>query len=287
MEKETILAKLRTTIRFSEAALPWLGRAHEADLWFAAREGVAFFQEFRGTWERGLVEGCDPIIQRYFVEHGLARDHLPRLRVFESYPGSWIIEAAVVMVASVGTTYTILKGLSELPKLADGLTELKSRLQKEFASFANRRGRESLEAASQQTQLDPPPHAPFAVDFVIDARPLASLTPQRLKSHKIHLSVGVSRDAVTLENLGDEPLRNVQLGLFAGSAPRHQWSFADSYMGSVDLLSPHQTISKDFDDFRRSSGESLTVTDHGAVHLDCWIQDVSGIYLFNFLLEQP
>jgi len=286
MEKETILAKLHVTMAFSESATTWFDKAKELDLWFAKEQGAAFFSEFRSTWDRTLIESCEPLVHAYFRDLGCPQEMLPRVRVFESYAGSWIMEAAITMFATVGTTYTILKGLSELTDMADGLTKLKNRLKKEFTDLTTRKVRDHLLQSSKAKSLPPLPQHPIVSDFVIDARPLLSLTPSKMMSHKIHLSVGISRDAFTLENLGDDILRDVRIGLFKSHSQRNQWSYADSYMGSVSLLSGHQTVTKGLQDFRSNAGDSLRLNEPNSLHIDCWVQDEHGIYLFMFFLAE-
>jgi hypothetical protein len=107
-----------------------------------------------------------------------------------------------------------------------------------------------------------------------------------MKSHKIHLNAAVSRDAFILENLREDTLRNINIGLFKGHTQRHQWNFADSYMGNIDILSPHQTITRSITDFRNTAGHPLDLYNDLALHVDCWVQDSFGIYLFMFFLEK-
>ena len=285
MEKETILAKLHISMKYSRTTLNWLKKAKEKKLWLAKENGAVFFSEFRGQWERNLVNSCEPIVQSFFKQLDCPPDRLPRVVVYESYPGSWVMEAAIVMFASVGTAYTILKGLSELPKIADGLTELKDRLKEKFTGIANEDIRGHFTSSAQELGLPEPPQNPAVTDFVIDARPILSITPSEMKSHKVHLSVGVSRDAFTLENLGDDTLRDIRIGLFKSDSERNQWSYADSYMGNISLLSSQQTVTKDLGDFRNASSQPFLLDDPHPLHVDCWVQDVHGIYLFMFYLE--
>jgi hypothetical protein len=286
MEKETILARLHITMAFSESTTAWLDKANKLDLWFAKEQGKAFFSEFRGTWNRTLVESCEPLIHAYFRELDCPQEMLPRVKVLESYAGSWIMEAAITMAATVGTAYTILKGLSELPDMADGLNKLKNRLKEEFAILTTRKVQDHLLQLSKDKSLPQLPQHPIVTDFTIDARPLLSLTPSKMMSHKMHLSVGVSRDSFTIENLGDDTLHDVRIGLFKGHSQRNQWSYADSYMGSISILSGHQTIMKGLQDFKNNAGAPLRLDESGSFHIDCWIQDEHGIYLFMFFLAE-
>jgi len=233
-----------------------------------------------------LISSSEAIINDYFLELGLPKEKLPRVKVYESYSGSWIMEAALVMFASIGIAYTILKGISELPKIADGLTELKDRLKKEFSRKASEKVYDHLKSTVNQYKIPPPPSKQIVyTDFVLDARPLLSLTPSIMKSHKVHLNVAISKDTFSLENLGHDIMRDIRIGIFKSYSQRNQWSYADSYIGTIDILSSQQTITKDIADFRNSKGDSLDLSDSSPLHVDCWVQYTHGIYLFMFYLD--
>ena len=107
-----------------------------------------------------------------------------------------------------------------------------------------------------------------------------------MKSHKIHLNAAISRDSFSLENLGDDIMRDIQIGIFKTTTPKSEWKFYESYMGKIDILSLHQTITKDIGDFKNSKGEQLNLSENIPLHTDCWIQDSHGIYLFMFYLDE-
>ena len=285
MQKETVLAKVRVTMGFSEDTLGWLERAQNEDIWFAKQGGSPFFSEFRGVWNEILINSTEPIIKGYFLEIGLPEKHLPRVKISESYSGSWIIEASIIMFSTIGSKWAILKGLSELPKIVDGLNELKTRLKKEFSKNASEKVNELLLSSSQKHKLLKPPSKLLNVDFTIDARPLAALSPSAMKSHKVHLNVAISRDAFTLENLGQDIISDIRIGIFTASQQRNQWNLGESFMGTIDFLSSHQTMTKELDNFRDSSGNPLIMSGTSPLHVDCWVQDSHGIYLFMFYLE--
>jgi hypothetical protein len=258
----------------------------KTDIWFAREGGTPFFSEFKKTYERTLISSSDPIIHSYFHELGVPNEKLPCVKVDESYSGSLIILAALVMYASMGTAYKILKGTSELPEIVKGLKELKDMLKNAFYRKASEKVNENLKLeARKYKHPQPPPQEPISVEFTIDARPLSSLTPSIMISHKIHLNVAISREAFTLENLGQNIVRDITIGIFKGHSQRDQWSIADSYKGTIDILSSQQTITKDIADFENSQRVSLDLSDNSPLHVDCWIQDSHGIYLFMFYLE--
>jgi hypothetical protein len=64
-----------------------------------------------------------------------------------------------------------------LPKIADGLTELKDKLKKEFSRKADREAKNYFDSKTEELSLPKPPDKLFDCDFTIDARPLISLTP--------------------------------------------------------------------------------------------------------------
>src|SRR5262249_40384393 len=105
MEKTTVLARLRLTVRFNEAAREWCAVHPRA--WYARDEGTVFLSEYGGTWEGAFMEIVQPEVQRYFANLGLPRDKLPFVRVGEKYRGSWVLDAVVAIAATIGTTYTI------------------------------------------------------------------------------------------------------------------------------------------------------------------------------------
>lgn len=288
MEKITVLARLRFTIEFSREMLDWLGNFPDA--WFARESGNPFLSEFGGTWRETFDAVVAPEIREYFSGLGVPHEYLPFIQYGETYRGSWIMDAAIVMLGTVGTAYAVLKGVSELPEIADGLTELKGRILKKLKPQVNRKVSERIydvaKSTDKQRVVPQPPVYPVNSDFVIDARPLRSLTPAAFKSHRIHLSVAVSRDSFTLENLGDEPLCDVQIGLFRSRTERHQWVYQESYMGNFPLVSPRQTIAKNLREFIDRTGSRFDLSDGEEVYVDCWVQNSHGIYLFRFFLEQ-
>jgi hypothetical protein len=264
----------------------------------AKKDRSTFLSEFGGAWERLFLDAANHDVQAYFAELGVPRERLPFVQIGERYRGSWVADASIVMAGTVSTTYAVLKGISELPKIAEGLSTLKAAIQKRLQPLLDRAVRDQMIqtlnlSSPRPLQIQPPqpgiqqtslPPSVIQTDFTLDARPLASLSPV-VKAHKVHLSVGVSRDGLNLENLGDEPLRNVRLGLFRTKTERNQWSYQDSYMVSFSLLSARQTISKKLGEFRDARGNLLDMSDGEAAYVDCWVQDDHGIYLFRFFLE--
>jgi hypothetical protein len=292
MEKETVIVSLRASIDFGNEAKSWMsnsleiyyGRENENGLWFAREGGKFFLSEFQGSWRQALTEETDDAIQKYFLELGFDERFLPKTKITETYYGSWVMEAAVTIASSIGGTYALIKGVSEIPDMVEGLTKLKDLIAKKFTRRVDKKAADLLaEQAKRYNLPTPPPSVLQTKDFVLDARPLASLRSSEMKAHSIHLQAAISQDTFSLENLGDETIKDIQIGLFVGKNKRNQWSLADAYISNVNILSPKQTISKEVRDFVHTT-DQLKITDL-PVHVDCWVQDAFGIYLFNFYLD--
>jgi len=292
MEKKTVIANISAVLSLSEELQEFLGSFTDNErAWFAQSGGDAFLKEFGSTWNESFVQIAQSVLDIYFRDLGLPEDQLPTVELTDSRRGSWMMEAALTMFGTVGTTYTLLKAVADLPKIADGLEETKKRLQSELASrfrskipevivpvLANASPTATLPRAAQSN--------PASVHCSIDARPLRGLTPDVSLSHSIHLAVSISRSAVSIENLGEEPIENLQIGLFKSSSQRHSWSYGEAYSKSIPRLSAKQSTSLSIDQFISEQDQSpLNLQDRGALYVDCWVQDISGIYLFNFLLE--
>lgn len=292
MQKETVIATIRAEITLSPKLQVFLSQFRDQEnAWFARDDGDLLLAEFGHEWNSNFLEVAQSVYDSYFRELGFPDDRIPTVKLTDSRRGSWLMEAALIMFGTIGTTYTILKGLSELPQLADGLENTKKRLQQELSARFKKKVPERIEPmlqnATPSVQL-PPQVAVGAVlvNCTIDARPLRGLTPDVAKSHAIHLSVAVSRSALSVENLGDSAIENLRIGLFKSPSQRHSWNFGDAFSRTLPRLSGKQSISLSSDQFLGQLGNSkLDLTDPAPLYVDCWLQDNSGIHLFNFFLD--
>jgi len=297
MEKKTVIALFRAELTTSDAFRSYLELFPDA--WFSRDGGDNFLAEFGHQWNSVFVDHLRDVFRHHFREMGVPEDLLPTVELTDSRRGSWIMEAALTMFGGVGTVYTVLKGISELSEIADGIEKTKNRLRKELQQSFRKRVVERIEPTignlgNQQDQplrfpsptKMAPPSESVDVTFSIDARPLRALTPDKVKSHSIHLAVGVSRSFLSVENLSDDSLENLRIGLFKSKTERHNWNFADAHSKSVPTLGGRQSIAFSIQEFRDQSGnDGFSLDDDCALYVDCWLQDNSGIYLFNFYLE--
>jgi hypothetical protein len=296
MKKTTVIASIRAEIALTDEMQRFLMQfSDQESAWFAHKGGDVLLGEFGHEWNTIFVEVTQTVVDSYFRDLGLSETDWPTVGLTDARRGSWIMEAALTMFGTVGTTYTILKGLAELPKLADGLEETKKRLQNELSERFKKKVPERIERVLLSNRIDSGapvqlPQSvrenPVTVTCSIDARPLRSLTPDVAKSHTIHLSVAVSRSAVSVENLGDAAIENLRIGLFKSPSQKHNWFFGDAFSKSVPRLSGKQSTALSIAQFTSNAdGSVLDLSEATPLYVDCWLQDNAGIYLFNFHLE--
>jgi len=287
MEKTTVLFRLHFTLALNRDAIAWLNNFEGA--WFAQNEGNSFLRELGGTWTRVFDSVLNDELRRYFRRFEIPDESMPFVQHGETYTGSWVMDASVVMRGTMGRAFNALKGIPDLSSIADGFTNLKDGIIRKLELQTNEEVRNALLQSASNVRTNapaiPPPARPAAIDLVIDARPMRSLAPAAMKAHKVHLSVAISRDVFTLENLDDEAMQDVRIGLFRSSAEQSQWNYADSYMGSFPLVSGRQTIAKNLGEFLNGNRRQFDLSDGQQVFVDCWVSDSNGIYLFHFFLE--
>jgi hypothetical protein len=291
MNEETVLAGLRTEIRYSGETLAWAGLlpSEEGDsdsshlgAWVA--DESAFLGEFRGSYERLVVGFAEPAFRDYFAALGLDEPDLVKVRVTDSFPGSWIVEATIAIATTTGVAYKILKELSGFPAMVDGLSRLRQEsLRPQIEAGIEAEASQHLRATAERAGLPSPPPHPVDVSLSLDTRPLQSLRPEPPVRREIHLAVAVTDDTVSIENLGEETLEGLRIGLFAGNEPRHSWGLDDAYRASVPSLGGKQTIARAAADFRNDKGEAPDLAN--AAFVECWVQDTEGIHLLQFIRD--
>lgn len=293
MEKETVIANLRAELAPTDDLRGFFSRfAADQNAWFAREEGELFLAEFGHEWNGDFAEVAQSFYDQYFRDLGVPEGLLPRVKVTDSRRGSWIIEAVLALPAAIGTVYAVLQGIADLPELAEKLEKTKKQVQQELAQRFRAKVRQRLEPTishSALAQQAPPAVIPantVSTSFSIDARPLRGLTPDAVKAHAIHLAVGMSRSAISVENLGDSRIENLRIGLFKSASQRHSWNFSDAFSKNVPSLSEKQSVSIAIQEFLSQSGQTkFYLLDPSPLYVDCWLQDNNGIYLFNFYLE--
>jgi len=277
MEKETIIANIqfRLEILRPESDTDDDSKQKRSDPLFRENE-IHFFRQYQNEWNEIAVESSEGLIKEYFRGIGLTDENLPKLQIYESYPGSWTINSALIMAGQAALVYQTLKSVSEIPKIVDGLYKLKDIIVKNFQKLVNDKTKNTIANSNYS----------IMTSVSIDPRPLMSLGSLDFQSHKIHVNVAISKTSFVLENLDDISMRNIIVGIFSSETQRHYWDLGDSYRKKIDVLSPHQTITININDFTDNSGNHLDLTINLPLFVECWIQDLFGIYLFMFYLKE-
>ena len=192
MEKETVILRLKTSIDFGQETISWLNQVSnivdeqkkDNEIWFAKENGKYFLSKFKDTWQQAFTEEVDLTVQNYFLELGFDKDFLPKTKIIKSYSGSWVMEAAVTIASTIGGTYVLIKGVSEIPDMVEGLTKLKDIIAKKFHRRVDKEATDLLsEQAAKHNNLPSLPHHVMQTkDFVLDDKPLASLKPNEMES---------------------------------------------------------------------------------------------------------
>lgn len=291
MSEETVLAELRTDIRYGKETQAWIAAGPAADasaqdsgpgMWFS--DESTFLGEFSYSFQRSIIEMAEQPVKAYFADLGLDDPELVKVRVTGSHSGSLVITAVIVMAAALGVTYKVLKELSELPAMVDGLNRLRREvLDPTIEESINEEAAERLGESAERAGFPPPPPHPVDVSLSLDTRPLQSLQPGQAASRRIHLGVAVDDVSLSIENLDGEPLDNLLIGVFVGNQPRHEWSMKDAFRTSVPSLGGRQTIVRSATDFINDQGATPDLA--AKRFIDCWVQDEGGIHLFQFMRD--
>lgn len=207
-----------------------------------------------------LCELTKPALERHFVAMGLPGEFTVDVVPIRSSFGSWIVEAAV-LIGALASGYSVVKALSQVPSILDGLEELSNRLLRLFARKANRICQEHLEPASQLLGLPTPPETLVTADLRIEpvtqpgrvyGQPNTGGTPTR---HDLASEILMK----ALEECGvDDP--NVLLfnAIFSGDTEKAKSALEDGAnpeLGHIAVLNKH--LGTVLRDAKSKLGESL------------------------------
>lgn len=295
MQRETVLATVTATLEFTDEAKRFLTEAVEG-FWGDDPDGLLF--EFGYTWRQIFDAALTSEVERYFEELGISGDMAPQVRIGESYKGSFVVAATVIITETIPAAYKILKGVSELPKIVDGLGDVKKRVAARYERESNAAAQRTLNDAirnarirqlpqSDTAKAPSPPALPaqsLRVSLALDARPLAALRPEEPSVLRCNIAIAITHEALSVENLSDTAMQGVRIGVFVNDAKQHAWGYADAFETTLTMLSGRQSVSKSFTDFRRNGVQLTAIMDTKPMFVDCWVQDEGAIHLFQFNL---
>jgi len=281
MKKKFILAKMNFSIDFSDKTKLWLCNLEKTKPEFRNEIDLDYFSSNQEEWKSIFVNSSQKLIKEFFLDLGLPIEDLPEVEFQDCFSGSFVLNVDVVTTAAaLVVLFNTIKGISELPKIYDGLVDLKNRLNKSAGNKASEKTYIDLNSIYGEN----PPLNPVITNVTIDARPLLAITPPNMISQKVQINVGVSRHNFTLENLGDESIRNLRIGLFKNISKNNLYDFERAYKNKIDILSAHNTINMRLSDFTDEKGNPFELPPE-AIYVLCWVEDTIGIYFFTFYLD--
>lgn len=137
MNKKTVIAMMRAEIATSDSFREYL--EHYSEAWFSRDGGDLFLHEFGHERNSAFIEHLQQFFGAHFRQAGLSENLLPTVELTDSRRGSWIMEAALTMFGTVGTTYAVLKGVAELSEIADGIEKTKRDCIQSFSKYFGKR----------------------------------------------------------------------------------------------------------------------------------------------------
>ncbi|HEY5602792.1 MAG TPA: hypothetical protein VIM41_06760 [Gammaproteobacteria bacterium] len=118
MNKQTVIANLRAEITLSEELQSFFAQFEKQEsAWFARDGSDLFLSEFGFEWNNNFAEVAQEVFDQHFMSLGVREEQLLKVKATDSCRGSWIMEAALTMFGTVGTTYTILKAIADIGHL--------------------------------------------------------------------------------------------------------------------------------------------------------------------------
>ena len=178
MEKEIIIAKMHVTMNFTNETTLWIKELQEQD--YSIKQPDYFFSEYKHYWNEIFVESTEIVLKKFFKEYSNGKI-CPKVEVYDTYQGSWNIEAYVVTFAGV---LAILNNISKLPEIYNKLMNLKHTMKDSFEKKTADKINELLKKHSEGSVIKNPPSMPLETNIVIDIRPLLSLKTGKIESPK-------------------------------------------------------------------------------------------------------
>lgn len=245
----------------------------------------AFLRDNRQLWEASLVESAGRLFSEYFassVGPGSVRPSLA-VRITDSYQGSWVIEAAVVLLATASAAHSFLKHVSEIPSIFEGLGKIKDRLQSAYTKLVNHGANQRI-AALAGTQMASG-NIVAVQQMIVDPRPVLRLSNAPEKRSAVNLAAAISRHALSLDNMSDRDLHYVRLGVFKGDSRMYEYDYAKSYMGTVSCIPANQRAVRQLSFFVDEAGRELALPPGKDTYVACWVSDADNITVFQLFLE--
>ncbi len=281
--KETMLASINCNVKLSENAYSWLDSIPKKDrsgMWFNKHNEAEFFQRYEIELSKMFAKTIQEDLDQFFSSQNINVNNLLKVKIYKINYGSIQICSDLVFLAPLGVAYELLKLALELwentNKTKQMLQTTGQTLEKKYNQFI----RSKLELIA--------PNAPLGVstsELSIKSDNISYVISsfKNMDKHEIQLQVDLSLDKINLTNLSEEDLALTRMGIFKNLNPQNEWFFPNSYQGNSVKIGTLESISIDLSHFV-NCGVELNIQQDLPVYIDCWLEDIKGIYLVKFLL---
>lgn len=219
-------------------------------------------------------------ICQFFSSQNINVDNLLKVKICKTNYGSLQIFSDVVFLAPLAVAYELLKIALELwentNKTKQMLQTTGQALEKKYNKFV----RSKLELIAPN-----PPKDVSTLKLSIESDNISYVISsfKNMDKHKIQLQVDLSRNNIKLINLSEEELAFTRIGIFKNDTPQIKWEFYKSYQGNSVKIGPLENTSMNISDFVNCDRTELNIQQDLPLYVDCWLEDIKGIYLVKFL----
>ncbi|AXV40390.1 hypothetical protein [Methanobacterium sp. BAmetb5] len=280
MENNVILAKINFFMDLSDETKIWLCDLEKNNPCFRNEIDLDYFSFNKEKWKIIFVNSSQQIIDEFFLDLGLSKEYLPKIEVQDYYSGSFVINADIIISSGLTLLFNSIHGFSGVPQIYEGLKGLKTKWNESIRDIISKEVYQDLKNTYNQR----PPRVTVDTKIAIDTRPLLDLNERDMRSQSAQINVGLSRHSFKLENLSEETISHLRVGLLIGFSKEKLCEFENSYQNGINNLFAHKSITINLCDFLDKNGNSFDLP-REPVYIVCWVEEGNGIYFFQFYLD--
>jgi hypothetical protein len=155
-------------ISFSDEMILWLDRVSLRYKDFSSEE---YRQIALATvcWQTNdiIIKEIECYFVEYLINEGYSKEALEKIEIKRYGLGSWIIEFFIYLNLSVVSTYTFLKGVSELPKIIADLNKLNNIVKQEFTRIISRMSNKKSTNERRESDIRSPPGKTIKTEILL------------------------------------------------------------------------------------------------------------------------
>ncbi|MCX6680708.1 MAG: hypothetical protein NTX42_10160 [Methanothrix sp.] len=282
--KETMLASINCTVKLSDNTYSWLDSIPEKDrskMWFNKHNEAEFFHRYESELSEMFAKAIQEDLSQFFLNQNISMDNLLKVKIYKINYGSIQIFSDIAFLAPLAVAYELLKIALELWENTNKTKQMLQTTGQALENKFNKFIRSKLELIAPNPPQDV---ATSVLSIKSDNISYVISSFKNMDTHKIQLQVDLSRDKIKLTNLSEDELALSRIGIFKNDTPQNEWIFPNSYQGNSAKIGPMDNISLNVSDFVNCNKVKLNIPQDLPSYIDCWLEDIKGIYLVKFLL---